>query len=280
VINVSGNPFGHAAVYVFSDGPATALTANVKSLIESVGPADPTTNPGDPANLPTGIRANNSGGNAPIDVTYTGPGITTVGGNGVGILAQSGSGSINVTSSGPITSTGEFGSGIVATTGNAPINITSGGSVMGGWQPDLTSVGPALGLPAAGVILNSTGGPATLTNNGSIGALSDRAVANPTSLSPFPASNNTSIINNGTITGFVQLVGSNNSIVNNGTFDLRHFADTTGNVDASGNGVRDTLRVAVSDLGPGTFTITERWHCRAVQLRPRSTAPGNICRWV
>ena len=48
---------------------------------------------------------------------------------------------------------------------------------MGGWQADLTSVGPALGLPAAGVILGSTGGTATLTNNGIIGALSDRAVA-------------------------------------------------------------------------------------------------------
>ena len=40
--------------------------------------------------------------------------------------------------------------------------------------------------------------------------------------------NNTSIINNGTITGFVELVGGNNSFVNNGLFNLRHFADTTG----------------------------------------------------
>ena len=49
---------------------------------------------------------------------------------------------------------------------------------MGGWQADLTSVGSSsFGLPAAGVILSSTGGTATLTNDGSIGALSDRAVA-------------------------------------------------------------------------------------------------------
>ena len=102
-------------------------------------------------------------------------------------------------------------------------------------------------LPAAGVILSSTGGTATLTNDGSIGALSDRAVA---SSLLFP-SNNTSIINNGTITGFVQLVGGNNSIANNGTFNLRHFADTTG-------GGRDTLRVAISDLGTGPSNIHQQ----------------------
>ena len=71
-------------------------------------------------------------------------------------------------------------------------------------------------LPAAGVILNSTGGTATLNNFGSIGALSDRAVAGD------PV-----VINNGTITGFVQFTGGGNSIENNGLFDLRHFADTT-----------------------------------------------------
>jgi hypothetical protein len=66
----------------------------------SVGPA--TT---DPANLPVGIRANNSGTNAPILVNYTGPGVTTMGGNGSGILATSGSGSISVNALGPINTT-------------------------------------------------------------------------------------------------------------------------------------------------------------------------------
>jgi outer membrane autotransporter protein len=122
--------------------------------------------------------------------------------------------------------------------------------VSGGWQADLTGVGSSPfglpGLPAAGVILGSSVGTATLTNDGSIGALSDRAVAS----TPLFPSNNTSIINNGTITGFVQLVGSDNSFLNNGMFNLRHFADTTG----APGGVRDTLRVAVSNLGAGTFT--------------------------
>ena len=233
VINVSGTQFGGPGVYLFASGTATApntLTANVASQITSVGPANT-----DPSNLPVGIRASNSGTNAPIVVNYTGPGITVEGGNGVGILTQSGSGSINVMTfpgTGPITTTGEFSSGIVAITGgNVAVNIAPGVSVMGGWQADLTSVGPALGLPAAGVILGSSVGTATLTNDGSIGALSDRAVA-----SSLLSSNNTSIINNGTITGFVQLVGGNNSILNNGLFDLRHFADTTGTAAAIRSG--------------------------------------------
>jgi outer membrane autotransporter protein len=227
-------------------------------------------------------------------MSYTGPGITTQGGGGVGIQALSGRGSILVNSSGPINTTdgfnavgiladsgttlsrssglitefgtivpavpfaattgavqvttssnvfvqGEFGTGISATAGSGGVTVNvQGGSVIGGWQADLNSVGPTYGLPAAGVILGSSVGTATLTNDGSIGALSDRAVAS----SPFP-SNNTSIINNGTITGFVQLVGGNNSILNNGTFNLRHFAQTTV------GGGRDTLRVAIADLGAG-----------------------------
>jgi outer membrane autotransporter protein len=284
VINVSGTEFGGPGVYVFSSTATApnALTANVASSIMSVGPA--TTNP---SNLPIGIKASNSGTDAPILVNYTGPGITTVGGNGSGIFASSGSGSIIVNAFGPINTTngsnavgiladsgtllvqsptsttgsvqvnatnvstlGQFGTGISATAGSGgvTVNILPGGSVMGGWQQDVISVGTTYGLPAAGVILGSSVGTATLTNDGSIGALSDRAVAS----SPL-SSNNTSIINNsdGTITGFVQLVGGNNSILNDGTFNLRHFADTTGLTDASGNAVRDTVRVAIADLGAG-----------------------------
>ena len=267
-IRVIGTPFGGPGVFLFSSDPTAdtnTLTANVASTIESVGPA--IREPGS-GTRPVGIRANNSGSKAPISINYTGPGITTQGANGIGILAQSGGGSININSSGPITTNGygahgvvaglggsvqitaanvttkgEFSTAINATAnGNVTVNVAPGGSVMGGWQADLGSAGVSwFSLPAAGVILSSTGGTATLTNDGSIGALSDRAVAS----SPLFPSNNTSIINNGTITGFVQFAGGNNSIINNGTFNLRHFADT------NGDGVRDTLRVAIADLGTG-----------------------------
>src|SRR5262249_13115563 len=209
-----------------------------------------------------GILANSSGIGS-IDVSSTGP-ITTNGSRARGVFADSGGGPITVTASGAIstqgadspgiwaTSTtgpvqvsatnistkGEFSAGIKAAGGGTTVNVAQGGSVMGGWQADLISVG-MLGLPAAGVILDSTGGPATLTNNGSIGALSDRAVAG-----------DPQVINNNTITGFVQFTGDNNSITNNNTFNLRHFADT------NGDGIRDTLRVAVSNLGGTTNTFT------------------------
>ncbi len=145
-------------------------------------------------------------------MTYTGPGITTFGGNGTGITAlSSGTGSITVNSSGPINTTngsnavgiladssgtilrrspglltdvqpinpvptsitgsvqvntskdvlaqGEFGTGISATSGSGGVTVNvQAGSVMGGWQADLTSVGPTYGLQAAGVFLNSPGG--------------------------------------------------------------------------------------------------------------------------
>src|SRR5262249_9125095 len=116
--------------------------------------------------------------------------------------------------------------------GGVAVNIATGGSVMGGWQADLTSIGAIYNLQATGIFLSSTGGTSILRNDGSIGALSDRAVAG-----------DPQVINNGIITGFVQFTGGDNSIINNATFNLRHFADTDGDT------VRDTLRVAIADLG-------------------------------
>ncbi len=87
-----------------------ALTVNSASTIEMLGPA---------AQIPVfattgyGIRAL-SFSDAPISVTYTGPGITTFGGNGMGIVALSGGGSIDVTSYGPITTNGTGAVGIFA----------------------------------------------------------------------------------------------------------------------------------------------------------------------
>ena len=172
VINVSGTQFGGPGVYLFSSGTATApntLTANVASHITSSGPAST-----DPCNLPVGIRATNSGTDAPIFVTYTGPGITTVGGNGIGILATSGSGSISEflradqhddgSNAVGISHAAAFETGYGAGqcdqrvhqgrvqhrdqrdsgSGDVTVNIAPGGSVMGGWQADLTSVGVEL----------------------------------------------------------------------------------------------------------------------------------------
>ena len=51
-------------------------------------------------------------------MNYTGPGITTKGGNGIGILRYSGGGSITINSSGPINTTdGSNAIGIFADSG-------------------------------------------------------------------------------------------------------------------------------------------------------------------
>ena len=96
--------------------------------------------------------------------------IVADGSNAVGILADSGTlrnvfrgspspptsmtGLVHVTASN-VSAQGQFGIGISATGGDGgvTVNIPSGGSIMGGWQPDVTSVGTTYVLPAAGVIL-------------------------------------------------------------------------------------------------------------------------------
>ena len=176
-IKVSDTQFGGPGVFLFSSDPTAdtnTLTANVASTIESVGPE---LSPAGSGTRPVGIRANNSGSKAPISITYTGPGITTQGSNGIGILAQSGGGSIDIGASGPITTNGygahgvvaglgglvqitaanvttkgEFSTGINAKAdGNVTVNVAPGGSVMGGWQADLDSAGVSwFSLPSAG----------------------------------------------------------------------------------------------------------------------------------
>ena len=88
-------------------------------------------------NDPIGIRAlSRSNDSAPIFVNYTGPGITTEGGQGFGILALArngvggpgiNSGGITIASSGPITTSGAEALGIVADSGTIR-NATPGGA--------------------------------------------------------------------------------------------------------------------------------------------------------
>jgi hypothetical protein len=267
------------------------LSADVASQIVNMGA--PT--PGGFFQNPTGIRTLVFA-DAPTTVKYTGPGITTQGGGGAGIMALSDSGSVDVNSSGPIDtsggfnavgiiadsgnvvaknsgtatdipkvhapvpallatgevqvtvtnnvlSNGEFGTGIDATAGSGGVTITveSGGSVMGGWQKDPADTGSAYGTPSVGVIFGSSG-DAMVNNAGTIGALSDRAIVT----SDLYPGGDPVIVNTGTIEGFVKLGAGTNTITNDGTFNLRDFEDT------DGDGVRDTMRVAVSDVGSGT----------------------------
>ena len=137
-----------------------AVTATVVSTIQMLGAA-----PGDPnlRNDGLGIRAF-SFADAPILVNYTGPGITTQGGNGIGIAALSGGGNINVTSSGPITTSGSGAFGILADSGNI---LNNGNMIIN--NPILTPGGPITvmasgaistqGAEAHGIWAASTTGP-------------------------------------------------------------------------------------------------------------------------
>jgi outer membrane autotransporter protein len=224
---------GSDSVTVTSSGPITTSGAEAIGIVADSGTIyRATRNPAQPLG---------PGGN--VTVTSSGA-ITTQGDQAHGIWAASTTGTVLVNAFNNVTTTGQFSTGINAISsglpgtpgGNVTVNVAQGVSVNGGWQAGVTGVGSStlFALPAAGVILSSTGPTATLINDGNIGALSDRAVAGD------PV-----VINNGTITGFVQFTGGGNSIENNGLFDLRHFAQTTP------NGGRDTLRVAIADLGEG-----------------------------
>ena len=229
--NGGGLGINSGGVTVASSGPITTSGAEALGIVADSGTIYNATRPASPG----------PGGN--IMVTASGA-ITTQGAEAHGIWAASTTGTVLVNAFNNVSTTGQFSTGINAISsglpgtpgGNVAVNVAPGVSVMGGWQAGVTGVGSStfFALPSAGVILGSAGGTATLTNDGSIGALSDRAVAG-----------DPQVINNFLITGFVQFTGGDNSIINNGTFDLRHFADT------NGDGVRDTLRVAIADLGDG-----------------------------
>jgi hypothetical protein len=117
------------------------ITANVASTIQMFGKAT-----ADPSflNNPVALRSI-ARADAPILVNYTGAGITTSGGGGIGILAESngpasssafgGSGSVTINSSGPITTNGTGALGIVADSGALRNNSNGrpsdpGGAVM------------------------------------------------------------------------------------------------------------------------------------------------------
>jgi outer membrane autotransporter protein len=140
-------------------------------------------------------------------------------------------GDVTVIFNGNVTASGELSHGIFANasaSGDAYVETSS--AVLGGW-----------GAGAAGIRLNGLNGFARVDAGSTVGALSDLAISGTTT----GVGGTIQIENAGTVTGFVQFGGGDNSIINNGTFNLRHFADT------NGDGVRDTLRVAIADLGIG-----------------------------
>jgi autotransporter family porin len=161
-----------------------------------------------------------------------------------GIWANSATGSVRVAATN-VSAPGQYSTGIKATGGTEVHGGHSSRRCGHGWLAAGRGQRRNDAWPACRrVVLGSTGGVATLRNAGSIGALSDRAVAAIDLYRTGPAAD-PNIVNNGDLTGFVTLGGGTNSVVNNGSFNMRHFADT------GGDGVRDTQRIAITNLGSG-----------------------------
>ncbi|MCL2790671.1 MAG: autotransporter outer membrane beta-barrel domain-containing protein [Desulfobulbus sp.] len=164
------------------------------------------------------------------NITTTGTGINNV---GMEALTYEGMASI------------EFGNGTVQVAGQSSalravsstaseVIIDAGSQVHGGWGPETAAV--------------VTGGDAqTIINNGTIDALSERAIIGDSG--SYPAST-LDITNNGQMTGSVTAETSVTTLTNNGTWNLRNVADT------NGDGSVRTLAVSISDLGTsGSNTI-------------------------
>ncbi len=203
-------------------GQATGSTGHV--TIASAG-ADITTSGIGVGN--TGIEAVVAGGDASIAFSDA---TVRVAGMSFGLRAWDSAGTTTSTANvtvtrGIVDATASRGVAAVQALGGsrATVDLDAASEVHGGTWP-----GVGLG-----------GGIQHLINAGVIDALSDIAVMGDHAL----AGNSFNLDNTGTITGAVFAASAVTTIANAGTWNLRSFVDT------DGDGVRDTWRVAVSDLG-------------------------------
>jgi autotransporter family porin len=161
--------------------------------------------------------------------------ISTVGTTADGIAATAASGNVSVSNSGAtINASGGNSIGIHAltTAGSVSIDNDAASQIHGG------SIG--------GMAIATGGATQMIHNAGMIDALSDRAIQGDANGS----GGTFGVTNSGTVTGTVSASQSVVTLNNTGTWNLRHFADT------DGDGIRDTLGIAVSDFGTsGVNTI-------------------------
>lgn len=157
----------------------------------------------------------------PMIVNAPNVAITTDGAAAHGMIVDSGAGGSTIDLGGTIDAPGVGAAGLLVDSTDGPVSVTTAADIFGG----------SLG----GVVIGGDNTFALLTNSGIIGATSDLAVSS--------ASPDLAIENSGTITGRVELTGDAVTFFNSGTLELRDFIDTTA------DGVRDTEAVAVANFG-------------------------------
>lgn len=166
--------------------------------------------------------------------------ITTHGDGSTGIHAE-GQRSVAVIAAGAISAGGDAAHAVaVKSAGTQAVTVEAAGELDGG-----RAGGSAISLQS---LTDAATPVATVSNAGRIGALSDRVIA-----TDFIEGSTLAIRNEagGEITGFMTLGNGANTLDNAGTWNLRSLADSTG------SGVRDTLRVAVTDFGSGDRNTVE-----------------------
>lgn len=206
-----------------------------------------------------GIDARTLAGNQTITNTGT---INVQGDNGRAIIATATDGLIDVASTGDIIAIGASSFGINASATQGGVQIASGAAVAAAGLDSVAvqalsqtaasvtnaAAGSVQGGSGLGAGVRTGGAIQSVTNAGTVVAMNERAIE----LDGNDVMGSAALINDsaGTITGVVGAVASVVSMDNAGTWNLRNFADT------DGDGVRDTLAVAVSNLGTsGSNTI-------------------------
>ncbi len=191
------------------------------------------------------------GSNTGTVTVLNGSTITTNGLTSDGIRVNAANGAATATTMGSVSANGNYAVGISALGDTSTVTVGTGATVSGGWQIDTSSVDRS-GVTASGIALsrNVFNNSSTLNNNGTVGALSDRALLE-TDLHGIGSFGTLAVNNHGTITGFVDF-GWGSAVFRNfasSSFDMRHFADT------DGDGTRDTKRISFSDFGGGNDTF-------------------------
>jgi hypothetical protein len=167
--------------------------------------------------------------------------IATLQNEAAGVVAKStGAGNVGLSFLANVTAPGELSPAVVASsaTGNVAISVGAGAAILGGWELAPGVAGAHSGTGGVGIWFGAGGG-AAVTNQGSIGAWSDRALMSSATSAGLV------LQNSGNITGFWSLTSAADSVVNSGVVVSRDFSDS------DGDAIRDTKRVATVDFGAG-----------------------------
>ena len=228
-----------------------ALVQSGNATIDATG--NITTGQATASNLNHAIEASSQSGE--VKVKYGNGTIKVIGnansgGNALGISAwDNGSGNttgnakIELTSGAIIDASEGVGALHLASASTGIIDIASGVQVKGGHSAAAADNGYAINMYSTS---NTDVTDFSINNAGQIDALSDQFIRSSAITDSVLTVNNDA---SGNVTGYLTFGDENSTLNNHGVWNIRHFADTTG------NGIRDTKAVAIADFGDGNDIV-------------------------